>query len=132
MSKPEAPPPLKPSGDMLTAHLLALLQGWTAYGYDLVQRLEEAGYGDFNKGSIYRTLRQMERMGLVISDWDTNSDGPSRRMYTVTTTGLAFLKNWLSMLEAHRRDMERLLGAGPGGSPSESATDTPAQRKTRP
>lgn len=130
MPKTELPPTFKPSGDMLTAHLLALLQGWTAYGYDLVQRLEEAGYGDFNKGSIYRTLRQMERLGLVISDWDTNSDGPARRMYTVTATGLAFLKNWLAMLEAHQRDMAMLLGAGPERTPANQPTDTPAQRRT--
>ncbi len=131
MPKTDFPPTFKPSGDMLTAHLLALLQGWTAYGYDLVQRLEDAGYGDFNKGSIYRTLRQMERLGLVNSDWDTNSDGPARRMYTVTHSGLAFLKNWLAMLEAHRRDMELLLGAGPDRSPSNQTNDFPAQRKSR-
>ena len=100
----------KPSGDMLTAHLLALLQGWTAYGYDLVQRLEDAGYGDYNKGSIYRTLRQMERLGLVSSDWDTSTDGPARRMYIVTQGGLLFLKDWLTLLDAHRKDMETLLG----------------------
>lgn len=110
MQRTDAFAGFKPSGDMLTAHLLALLQGWTAYGYDLVQRLEDAGYGDYNKGSIYRTLRQMERMGLVSSDWDTSTDGPARRMYTVTQGGLLFLKDWLTLVDAHRKDMETLLG----------------------
>jgi poly-beta-hydroxybutyrate-responsive repressor len=110
MQRTDAFAGFKPSGDMLTAHLLALLQGWTAYGDDLVQRLEDAGYGDYNKGSIYRTLRQMERMGLVASDWDTSTDGPARRMYTVTQGGLLFLKDWLTLVDAHRKDMETLLG----------------------
>ena len=119
MARTEPSPGFRPSGDMLTAHLLALLRGWTAYGYDLVQRLEEAGYGDFNKGSIYRTLRQMERLGLVSSDWDTSTDGPARRMYTVTQLGMSFLTDWLAVVDAHRRDLEQLMGSqsmnhGPG------------------
>ena len=98
---------------MLTAQLLALLNGWSAYGYDLVQRLEEAGFGDFNKGSIYRALRQMEQVGLVYSVWDTSSDGPARRMYTVTQAGLAFLRDWLAVIDAHRKGLEMLLGGQP-------------------
>lgn len=97
------------SGDMLTAHLLALLQGWSAYGYDLAQRLEEAGLGDYNKGSIYRALRQMERLGLVSSMWDTSADGPARRMYSMTKAGASFLNNWCTILEAHRKGLERLI-----------------------
>ena len=99
---------------MLTAQLLALLNGWSAYGYDLVQRLEEAGFGDFNKGSVYRTLRQMEQLGLVYSAWDTSADGPARRMYTVTQAGLAFLKDWLAVIDAHRKGLEMLLGGQSG------------------
>ncbi len=113
MAKSETSPGFRPSGDMLMAHLLALLRGWTAYGYDLVQRLEEAGYGDFNKGSIYRTLRQMERLGLVSSDWDTSTDGPARRMYTVTQLGLSFLTDWLAVVDAHRQNLELLMGVQP-------------------
>lgn len=101
------------SGDMLTAQLLALLNGWSAYGYDLVQRLESSGLGDLNKGSVYRALRQMEQMGLVYSVWDTSADGPARRMYTVTQAGIMFLKDWLAMLDAHRKGLELLLDRRP-------------------
>jgi DNA-binding PadR family transcriptional regulator len=63
-------PKVSPSGDMLTAHLLAMLNGWSAYGYELAQRLEESGVGTYNKGSIYRLLRQLEDSGMVSSKWD--------------------------------------------------------------
>jgi len=99
---------------MLTAHLLALLKGWSAYGYELAQRLEEAGFGDMNKGSIYRLLRQMERSGLVSSNWDTSSDGPSRRVYSMTDAGNIFLNSWLAFLEAHRRGLEQLASLANG------------------
>ena len=105
----EPPSGLRPSGEMLTAHLLALLKSWTAYGYDLVQRLDAAGFGDYNKGSVYRALRQMEALGLVSSHWDTASEGPARRMYTVTPYGLTFLQSWLAIFDAQRKALEGLL-----------------------
>ena len=110
---------------MLTAQLLALLNGWSAYGYDLVQRLEEAGFGDLNKGSVYRALRQMEQLGLVCSAWDTSADGPARRMYTVTQAGLTFLKDWLAVIDAHRKGLEMLLG----GQTASAAPPGPARAR---
>lgn len=113
----------RPSGDMLTAHLLALLKGWSAYGYELAHRLEEAGFGAMNKGSLYRLLRQMERSGLVASDWDTSADGPARRVYSLTEAGNLFLNNWLAFLDAHRRGLEQLAALAGGLGPP------PANRK---
>ena len=107
--------PASPTGDMLNAHLLALLKGWTAYGYELVQRLNDAGFGEYNKGSVYRALRQMERMGLVCSMWDTSASGPARRMYELTQAGSLFLHNWLALVDLHRNAVERMLAAGQGG-----------------
>lgn len=114
--KTTAPPP-RPSGDMLTAHLLALLKGWSAYGYELARRLEQAGFGEMNKGSIYRLLRQMERSGLVSSSWDTTADGPARRIYSLTDAGNLFLNNWLIFLDAHRRGLEQLAALAGGLAP---------------
>ena len=91
---------------MLTANLLAMLKGWSAYGYDLVQRLEDAGFGEYNKGTVYRALRHMEAMGLVSSAWDTSSTGPARRMYQLTKAGSIFLENWIQMVDSHRAMLE--------------------------
>ena len=112
MAKKSTKPGAHASSDMLTANLLAMLKGWTAYGYDLAQRLEEAGLGEYNKGTIYRTLRQMEAMGLVSSIWDTSLGGPARRMYSLTTAGNLFLKNWLAMLDTHKAMVESLIERG--------------------
>lgn len=111
--KQEKGPKVAPSGDMLTAHLLAMLNGWSAYGYELAQRLEEAGLGNYNKGSIYRILRQMEDSGLVSSTWDTSKDGPARRIYDLTDTGSLFLKNWMIMADMHRNFIASMLEMNP-------------------
>ena len=97
---------VKAGRDMLTANLLAMLKGWSAYGYDLVQRLEDAGFGEYNKGTVYRALRHMEAMGLVSSAWDTTSTGPARRMYQLTKAGSIFLENWIQMVDMHREMLE--------------------------
>ncbi len=106
-------PKVSPTGDMLTAHLLAMLNGWSAYGYELAQRLEEAGLGSYNKGSIYRNLRQMEDSGLVSSSWDTSKDGPARRIYDLTDTGSIFLKNWIAMADMHRNFLRTMIEMNP-------------------
>ena len=110
----------KPPGDMLTANLLALLKGWQACGYELMNRLSEAGLGDYNSGTVYRNLRQMEKLGLVSSMWDTSEDGPARRMYSLTAAGSLFLNNWIALLETHRHALESFMNlAGGGAAPRE-------------
>ena len=117
-------PPGKPPGEMLTAHLLALLKDWQACGYDLMNRLSEAGLGSYNSGTVYRTLRQMEKTGLVSSMWDTSEDGPARRMYSLTTAGSLFLTNWLTLLETHRAALEGFMKLA--GVPPREGDDTEA------
>ena len=117
--------PGHPTGDMLNAHLLAMLKGWSAYGYELVQRLNEAGLGEYNKGSVYRALRQMERSGLVDSMWDTSESGPARRVYQLTQAGTLFLQNWLTLVDMHRNFIQQIL------SPGHEQTGEPSGRESR-
>jgi len=122
----EPPRGPRPSGDMLTAHLLALLKGWTACGYDLVQRLDAAGFGDYKKSSVYRALRHMEALGLVSSHSDTASEGPARRLYTITPSGRNFLQHWLALFDAQRQALDGLLDGVP------SAPRSPVRRPRQP
>ena len=97
--KPEEEVDRKPwprlRGDFLASSLLAYLRNWNAYGYQLVQELAKAGLPAFDSGTVYRTLRQLERAGLVSSFWDTSRSGPARRMYSLTKAGEGFLTLWI-------------------------------------
>ncbi len=110
-------------GEMLTAHLLALLKNWSGYGYELAKKLEEAGFGTYNSGTLYRTLRQMERTGLISSLWDTSADGPARRMYSLTTAGSMFLTNWLRLVELHRSTLAQFMYSTLNDDPAEMSDD---------
>lgn len=101
----------KLSGEMLTAQLLALLKNWSGYGYELAKRLEETGYAGCNSGTLYRTLRQMEKSGLISSAWDTSRGGPARRMYSMTEAGNLFLDNWISLIDFHKKSLNMFLDA---------------------
>jgi len=90
-------------GELLSTTLLAFLRGWNAYGYELTQRLAQAGLPQSDSGTVYRTLRQLERAGLVSSFWDTSESGPARRMYSLTAAGEAFLAGWIDILEHYQR-----------------------------
>jgi poly-beta-hydroxybutyrate-responsive repressor len=74
--------------------LLLLLREQPAHGYDLLERLRPLGFDRDDPGRLYRTLRGLERDGLVRSAWEPSSAGPDRRMYEITRRG---------MEELHRR-----------------------------
>jgi PadR family transcriptional regulator PadR len=96
-------------GDMLSSSLLAFLRRWNAYGYQLVQELSKAGLANFDSTTVYRTLRQLERAGLVSSFWDTSESGPARRMYALTKAGETMLDLWLDLFGRYQRVLHSAL-----------------------
>jgi len=99
-----------------TAHLLepailTSLLGVRAHGYALAEALVSFGLGDTSLRRIYRLLRTMEAQGWVASDWDAKStQGPPRRVYTLTPVGEQVLADWVAHLTESRRAIDRLLG----------------------
>lgn len=101
--------PFRMHGDLLTTTLLAMLRNWNAYGYQLAQQLAEAGLPAFDSGTVYRTLRQLERTGLVSSFWDTSESGPARRVYSLTKAGDIFLSSWMDVLGRYQAVLHKTL-----------------------
>jgi poly-beta-hydroxybutyrate-responsive repressor len=119
--------PFRMHGDLLTTTLLAFLRNWNAYGYQLAQQLAEAGLPAFDSGTVYRTLRQLERTGLVSSFWDTSESGPARRMYSLTRAGDLFLSSWIDVLGKYQAVLQRTID---GLAPDVVAGDDEPKRKT--
>ncbi|HET9199571.1 MAG TPA: helix-turn-helix transcriptional regulator [Dehalococcoidia bacterium] len=114
-------------GEMLSTSLLAFLKNWNAYGYELSQKLKESGLPEFDSGTVYRTLRQLEGAGLVSSFWDTSESGPARRMYSLTKAGDIFLTGWIDALQNYQKV---LRGALEGLTPP-TPTEAPARGRRR-
>jgi PadR family transcriptional regulator PadR len=94
----------------LTPVTLVLLKEDDSYGYELMEQIEEEfGFEQINAGSVYRTLRQMEKEGLCSSQWDDRPEenGPPRRMYAITEAGEAYLAAWAEACAKYHRLMDQ-------------------------
>ena len=78
----------------LTPVALVLLRKESSYGYELMERIEQFGFEQINPGTLYRTLRQMEKEGLCESTWATSNGVRPCRMYSVTDAGERYLEYW--------------------------------------
>ncbi len=96
-------------GELLQTSLLAFLKNWNAYGYELTQRLAEAGMPEFDSGTVYRTLRQLEKSGFVSSFWDTSESGPARRRYSLTGPGELWLNGWIATIENYQSVLQNAM-----------------------
>jgi len=83
-----------------------MLREWSSYGYELMEKMAAFGLSAMNPGTFYRTLRQMEKDGMVSSNWDTSEGGPARRVYSITEAGEAYLKYWAESLDQYQRMMD--------------------------
>lgn len=81
------PQMLKGTVDMLT---LALLNGRRMHGYEIAKALRTLS-GDairLKQGTLYPTLHRLEAAGLIQGDWQDQRGLPSRRVYSITGSGL--------------------------------------------
>jgi PadR family transcriptional regulator PadR len=86
--------------------ILLSLREWNSYGYELMERASAFGFKAMNPGTLYRTLRQMEKDGIVESSWETSRGGPARRMYTITGAGEVHLGIWATSLEQYQQSKD--------------------------
>src|SRR3712207_5176892 len=89
--------------------ILLSLREWNSYGYELMERASAFGFEAMNPGTLYRTLRQMEKDGIVESTWETSRGGPARRMYNITHAGKNYLDFWARSLEQDQQTMDNFF-----------------------
>ncbi len=101
----------------LQPYTLLLLRDWSMHGYEVWERLMVMvpGFGQGDRATVYRTLRQLEREGKVKSIWDTNTEGPAKRVYSLTSAGEEFLKIWAQGLDQYRQTLDFFFKAYTGG-----------------
>jgi DNA-binding PadR family transcriptional regulator len=91
--------------------LLLLKKKGRSYGYDLSNDLHEHALTDaeIERAALYRTLRQLETNGNVVSEWDTDQNGPARRVYKLTAQGHRHLDEWATVLDHVSKSMARFV-----------------------
>lgn len=100
----------------LQPFLLLALEQWQSHGYELIRRMSAFGFETLDRGSVYRTLRQLEKDGLVTSGWDTSKDGPARRLYTLTDAGRLYLEACAASLRGYQMMLNQFFSLYPSAS----------------
>jgi len=69
--------------------LLNLLSRGEMYGYEILQEAarRSANAFEFKEGTLYPALHQLEKKGLIKSQWRTADSGRERKYYSLTPKG---------------------------------------------
>jgi len=99
-------------GRLLVPAMLLLLAEESSHGYELADRYQQLGLteAESDVGAIYRTLKAMEKDGFVKFSWETHSQGPAKKVYSITPAGLELLLKWAQEIGDRKRKLDRFLG----------------------
>ncbi len=100
--------------DFLIPYILLALSMQRAHGYFIEQYLRGIGLANVEMSTLYRTLRQMEKDGLVYSTWEPGPEGPARRIYSLTDAGRWWLDAGAAALSGYRALIDRFFGSYSG------------------
>src|SRR5882762_4854845 len=69
--------------------ILSLLSEREMYGYEMLQEAERRSANTFQlkEGTLYPSLHQMERAGLLKARWRDSDAGRPRKYYSLTAAG---------------------------------------------
>jgi PadR family transcriptional regulator, regulatory protein PadR len=100
-----------PQKRFIEPRLLYLIMKSPGYGYQLT---EEIGNLPFpgpvpDSAAVYRMLRELEKSGLVHSEWEHGESGPSKRVYSITKAGEKRLEVWVKALKERVKMLNRFI-----------------------
>jgi poly-beta-hydroxybutyrate-responsive repressor len=107
---------------MLIPYVLLAVSLQRAHGYLIEEYLKGLGFFSLEMTTLYRTLRQLEKDGLLRSTWEPGPAGPARRVYTLTDAGRAWLDAGAGALDSYRAMIDRFFGLYGGPPTPGSAT----------
>ncbi|WP_412747804.1 PadR family transcriptional regulator [Krasilnikovia sp. M28-CT-15] len=94
---------------MLSLLLLHLLAEHESYGYEVVQRLQGAGFADVLEGSVYPALARLQREGRVETRLVPSPSGPARKYYRLSPAGRAALTSGTATWTRHAAAVDAVL-----------------------
>lgn len=103
-----------PARDFLVSCILLTLSMQRAHGYFIEQYLHGLGLANVELSTLYRTLRELERTGLVSSSWEPGPEGPARRVYSLTDAGRWWLDMGVSALRSYRQIIDQFVDSYTG------------------
>ncbi|MDH5522231.1 MAG: PadR family transcriptional regulator [Acidimicrobiia bacterium] len=91
--------------------VLGCLVDSPSYGYELLQKLEEAGMPAGSEASIYLVLKRLKKHDLVHAELVASASGPARKVYQPTEQGRQVLTEWIEDWRTVNLGVETILAA---------------------
>lgn len=93
------------------AVLAALRQG-EAYGYELLQRINQQTALNVREATVYPLLARLHKDGCVVERSGPSPKGPPRRYYRLTKVGLNRYRQMVQMWRSVSQSLEDLIEKG--------------------
>lgn len=103
---------------VLSVVLLHLLAERESYGYEVVQRLQAAGFSDVLEGTVYPALSRLQREGRLATRLVASTSGPARKYYRLTPAGHDALATGTATWSRHVTTVDSVLGRPLPAAPS--------------
>lgn len=100
---------LAPPRHFLYPAIMLLLSEQPRHGYRLVDALLSLGFGPVDRSSVYRSLGELERDGLLDSWSAEPTAGTTRHVYAPTRAGEEQLRRWMDVVERERDCLDTVL-----------------------
>lgn len=90
-----------PQKRFIEPRLLYLIRANPSYGYQLIEDMAGLPFPGPTPDSaaVYRMLRELEKDGLVRSQWKHGEAGPAKRIYEITPLGEKRLAVWVEAIK---------------------------------
>lgn len=101
-----------PVKNWVTLVILRVLVESPMHGYKLMEILNESGYlvdDKIETGTLYTTLRRLEKKVLLTSNWETLPNEKRRRVYSITETGEVYLKEIIESIIERKNMIEDMI-----------------------
>lgn len=94
---------------ILEGCVLSIIARGETYGYEILDKLQSAGFEDIGEGTLYPVLARLDKNGDIACRKARSPLGPVRKYYSITEQGKA---NYADFLERYKNISvcaERLL-----------------------
>jgi len=100
-----------PQKRFIEPRLLYLINKKPGYGYQLTEDIGKLPFpGPIpDAAAVYRMLRDLEKAGLVCSEWEHGDVGPSKRVYHLTPQGETRLEIWVKAIKERIRMLNKFV-----------------------
>ena len=89
--------------NFMTPWVLLVLKQWNIHGYLIMQYLNQMGFAEVDHATLYKELRRLESDGYIESEWQTDGNGPAKRVYKITDDGEELLLGWTDVVSGYQR-----------------------------